>query len=118
MRHPNQSYVYVVQNDARKDLRDAERFGQLREVFGNVGRTYNTPRMIEHARRVFADWVPGDSVLMMGDPALCGVAIAVAAEYDNLVNVLSWDKHDYKYVSRAWDFGPASFNAFPDEQSS
>ncbi len=111
MQPGNKSSVYVVQNDTRKDLTDAERFGQIKEVFGNVARTYNTPRMLEHARRVLANWQPGDSLLMMGDPALCGVAIAVAAEFDNVVNVLSWDKHDYQYVMRTWDFGPESFDA-------
>jgi len=109
----NRSSVYVVQNDSRKDLSDAERFGQLKEVFGNVGRAYNTPRMVEHARRVLSNWQPGDSLLMMGDPALCGVAMAIASEYDNVVNVLSWDKHEYQYVARVWDFGPSARDVNP-----
>jgi hypothetical protein len=108
----NKCTVYVVQNDSRKDLRDAERFGALKEVFGNVAHAYNPPRMIEHARRVLSNWQPGDTLLMMGDPALCGVAVAIASEFDDVVNVLSWDKRDYQYVMRTWDFGaqPAGVN--------
>lgn len=109
----NKNSVYVVQNDTRKDMTDAERFGTIREIFGNVGRAYNTDKMIDHARRVLCKWQPGDSLLMIGDPALCGVAIAIAAEFDNIVNVLSWDKHDYQYVERSWDFGPSSFHIHP-----
>jgi hypothetical protein len=114
MQSGNKSSVYVVQNDARKDLSDAERFGQLKDLFGNVPRVYNTPRMIEHARRVLSHWQRGDSLLMMGDPALCGVAIAIASEFDCVVNVLSWDKHDYKYVMRTWDFDLSARNVLPD----
>lgn len=109
----NKHSVFVVQTDTRKDLKDAERFGQIKELFGNVGRNYNQARMIEHARRVLSNWSEGDSLLMMGDPALCGVALAVATEFDSAVTVLSWDKYDFQYVARRWDFGPDSFGVNP-----
>ena len=106
----NERTVFVAHANERKDLKAAEQFGKLRDVFGNVGRNYNTPRMIEHARRVMEDWQAGDSILMIGDPVLCGICIAIASEYDAVVNTLSWDRNEFQYITRRWDFGPESRN--------
>ena len=67
----NSKTVWIVQADRRKDLSDAQRYGELREVFSSVPRTYNTPAMINHARRVLAQWEHGDHLMMIGDPTLC-----------------------------------------------
>lgn len=107
----NARTVYVVQNDARKDYSAAEQYGGLKDIFGNVGRVYNTERMIAHARMVLSNWRPGDSLLMAGDPALCSVAFTLVLEQDDVVNTLSWDRNEFKYNRRRWDFGPASFKA-------
>lgn len=103
----NAPTVYIVQNDSRKDFSDAERFGALRDVFGNVGLKYNTSRMLNHARRVLRNWKPGDYLLVVGDPTLCGVAIAVISEKHPVVDVLRWDRVDYMYVPQSWDFDAA-----------
>ncbi len=103
MHNGNQATVYVVQNDSRKDFSDAERYGQLKDIFGNVGPRYNTARMLEHARRVLRNWQPGDHLLIVGDPTLCGVAMLVVAEQHGQVDVLRWDRVDYKYVPQCWD---------------
>jgi hypothetical protein len=95
--------AHINESNARKDLKAAEQYGVLREVFGNVGRGYQTDKMIEHARRVLSDWEHGDSILLIGDPALCGITMAVAAEYDSEIATLSWDRNEFKYVRRAWD---------------
>lgn len=100
----NTKTVFVVYNDDRKDLKDAERFGKLRDVFSSVARNYNTPRMLEHARRVLSDWQRGDYLLVVGDPTLCGVCMVVIAEMDNVVNVLRWDRAEFKYNPQTWDF--------------
>lgn len=104
MYNGNRATVYVVQNDSRKNFSDAERYGQLKDVFGNVGSRYNTARMVEHARRVLREWQPGDHLLIVGDPTLCGVAMTVIAEQQDVVDVLRWDRIEYKYVPQRWDF--------------
>lgn len=103
MNNRNSATVYVVQNDSRKDFSDAQRYGQLRDVFGNVGYKYNTARMLAHARRVLRHWQEGDHLLIVGDPTLCGVAMLVIAEQHGVVDVLRWDRVDYKYVPQRWD---------------
>jgi hypothetical protein len=102
----NERTVYVAHVNERKDLKAAEHFGRLLDVFSGVGRNYNTPRMIEHARRVLSNWQPGDSILMIGDPALCGICIAVASEFDDVITTLSWDRNEFVYIPRRWDLSP------------
>jgi hypothetical protein len=102
----NERTVYVVQNDPRKDYSAATEFGRLKDIFGDVRGRYKTDAMLEHARRVLANWQPGDHILIGGDPTLCGIAIAVALEFDSVVRTLNWDKYDFQYISRRWDFGP------------
>jgi hypothetical protein len=110
MENGNSRTVYVVYADDRKDLKDAERFGRLRDVFSSVGKVYNTSRMIEHARRVLSDWEDGDHLLMIGDPALCAVCMATVLENNSVVNVLRWDRNDFQYNSQRWDFTPANLS--------
>lgn len=114
----NKRTVFVAHANERKDLKAAEQYGTLRDVFNSVGRAYNTPRMIEHARRVMADYQRGDHILMIGDPALCAICVTIASEHDDVVNTLSWDRNEFQYISRRWDFGPESLIVHPDEQSS
>ena len=106
--------VYIVQNDSRKDFSDAERFGQLKDVFGNVGWKYNTDRMLDHARRVLRNWQEGDHLLIVGDPTLCGIAMLVVAEQHDVIDVLRWDRVDYMYVPQRWDLLSAPGD-FPTE---
>lgn len=112
-----QSTVYIVQNDKRKDFSDAERFGQLRDIFGNAPRTYNPPRMLAHARRVLKNWQPGDYLLMAGDPTLCGIAMIVVAEQFDEVDVLRWDRVDYQYTPQNWDLLGIYDEGYTDEGS-
>ena len=105
MEHGNQRTVYVVQVDNNKDLSDAKKYGALRAVFGNPRKPYDTASMLAKARRVLSEWQPGDHLLMIGDPTLCGVCLAVASEQGDIINVLSWDRNSFSYMPQRWDFG-------------
>jgi len=105
MEHDNARTVFVVQVDNNKDLSDAKKYGQLRAVFGKPRKPYDTAGMITKARRVLADWQYGDHLLMIGDPALCAVCMAVTSEQHDVVNLLSWDRDSFQYVPQRWDFG-------------
>lgn len=100
----NSKTVWIVQADRRKDLSDAQRYGELREVFSSVPRTYNTPAMLAHARRVLVQWEHGDHLMMIGDPTLCAVCAVVIAEQHPVVDVLRWDRNLFQYVPQRWDF--------------
>lgn len=113
----NKRTVFIVQNDTRKDYTPAEQYGELKDIFGNVGFHYNTEAMLAHARRVLSKWQSGDSILMSGDPTLCGIAVTVASELDDVVFTLNWDNRDFQYIRRRWDFGPAARGVSPVEQS-
>jgi hypothetical protein len=105
MEQGNSRTVFVVQVDNTKDLSDAKKYGQLRAVFGKPRKPYDTVGMIAKARRVLADWQSGDHLLMIGDPTLCAVCMAVASEQEDIINVLSWDRDSFQYMPQRWDFG-------------
>ena len=100
----NQKTVYVVYNDTRKNMSAAEKFGTLKDVFSSVGRVYNGDKLIEHARRVLHNWQPGDYLLLVGDPALCGIYMAVALEMDEEISVLRWDRMYQDYTPLRLNF--------------
>lgn len=106
MEQLNDRTVYIVYNDKRKDFKDAERFGNLKEIYSSVGRAYNSDALIEQARRVLDDWKSGDMILMVGDPALCAIAVSVALEYDEygMVDILRWNRFDMRYEPLECDF--------------
>lgn len=96
--------VYVVQADSNKDLSDAKRFGNLRAVFSNPHKPYNTINMVNKARDVLDNWLEGDYLLMIGDPVLCAVCMSVVTEVASSVNVLSWDRVVFQYIPQVWHF--------------
>jgi hypothetical protein len=103
----NMNTVYVVQYDPGKDFSPARKFGDLKAVFNNVRKPYSTDFMIKHARSVLKDFSDGDSLLMVGDPALCGVCFALVAEINGTVGVLSWDRLIFGYERATWRFDDA-----------
>lgn len=100
----NTRTVFVVFADHRKDFSKAEQFGQLKDIFSSVGRNYHGSALIEHARHVLRDIQPGDYILSVGDPVLVGICMAVALEYDGEINILRWDREEFKYLPLTLNF--------------
>jgi hypothetical protein len=102
---PPQPNVWIVYNDKRKDMSTAERFGQLKEMF--TGRV-NYPRAVEHARKMLQGYQAGDHILIVGDPALCGIVMTVALEYapvdSQVLSILRWDRDELEYQQMTVDF--------------
>lgn len=96
--------VWVVYNDSRKDYGAAEKFGKLRDIFSNLGRTYDADKMMEHIRYTMRNYVVGDYLLVVGDPVLVAMVTAVALEHDPEVNFLRWNKFDFCYTPFAVNF--------------
>lgn len=93
----NKSTVWIVYNDSRKNMSSAEKYGQLKDVFSSVGRNYDGSKMIDYARSILKNWKEGDSLLLVGDPTLCCICIAVALERTDMVPVLRWNRNDFAY---------------------
>jgi len=102
----NSRTVWVVQVDNTKDMSEAKKFGQLKAVFGKPRKPYDTENMISRARHVLKEWQSGDYLLMIGDPALCAVALGLVHELTEVVNILSWDRNSFQYIPQRWDFNP------------
>lgn len=97
--------VWVVYTDRRKDLSSAEKFGQLTDMFyyNNVDMTL----AIKQARKMLRRYKPGDYILPIGDPILCGIVMTVAAmDYapNETINVLRWDRKELEYYHEVHDF--------------
>ncbi len=104
--------VFVVQVDNNKDLSDAKKYGSLKAVFGNPRKPYDTVNMVSKARKILSEWKSGDYLLMIGDPTLCAVCMALVAEDNDIINVLSWDRNSFSYVPQRWDLGIINYDDF------
>lgn len=111
----NTRTVFVVQVDKTKDLSDAKRYGALRAVFGAPRKPYDTDKMVRSARRVLAEFQPGDHLLMVGDPALCALSAALVSEHCSTLNLLSWDRMRFCYVPQRWDLTPEALSGSPED---
>ena len=89
--------VWVVFNDRRKDFSKAEEYGQLKDVFSSLGRTYNPTALVSHARYVADQFQEGDYLLVVGDPALVGICMSALFERWETVTLLRWDRDNMKY---------------------
>lgn len=99
----NSNTVYVTCPPDGKDLRDAERFGDFKIVLPSIFKPYSPQQLLARARRELSGMQPGDYLLMIGDPMLCGICMTVAAEKVNTIRVLSWDKQHGRYEPVVWD---------------
>jgi len=97
--------VWVVYADRRKDMTTAEKYGQLTDMF--TGRV-DYSRAVEHARKMMSRYKRGDHILIVGDPALCGIAMTVALEYapvdEQVLSILRWDRDELEYRPEVFDF--------------
>ena len=100
----NKATVWIVHQDPRRDYSAAEGYGNVMCVFSSIAREFNPDAMIEHARRVLRKAQEGDFLVLSGDPALCGVCIAVLAEYMGRFKILRWDRVQLNYSVMTLNF--------------
>ena len=91
--------VYVVQENPRVDIISATKWGELITLTNQTDQLHLNPgRLITQIKRKLQNFDKDDWLLAIGDPAIIGVAFAVASDVNSgQVNILKWDKIERLY---------------------
>lgn len=104
------SQVYVVQNQHRWDanqrqfvpkfdLTAAEEYGKLEFLLSPTAAPFRAGPLIAELQEKLSKIEPEDYVLLIGNPVLIGIAVAIAAGYNQgNLNVLQWSGKDGRYL--------------------
>lgn len=104
--------VYVTQEDRYKNISQARQFGNLVTVFDQKYQVYvDSSEAVEIAEERLETFSPSDFILLIGDPILIGVAMAVASSRSPVVNALKWDRETRRYLRVSIDFNKISIMA-------
>ena len=93
--------VYIIQEMPGKNITSASKYGELKLLLKAGDQVYLDPdaytdKMIEKLK----DYSDRDYLLLMGDPALIGIACGIAAMVnEGRINVLKWDRQTSSYNS-------------------
>lgn len=102
--------VYVVQNHLRYDpdqgelvprynISSAERFGKLRFILNPRCNTQRPEEVVAKMDLILAGYTDEDYLLPIGNPALIGWAVALAAAHnEGRVRMLVWSGKDRNYA--------------------
>lgn len=95
----NDAVVYVVQDDGKKNLLPAMKFGRLETLItGSDAQLYNTAPLTKALRAKLRYIRPDDFLLLVGDPVAIGIAAAIASEYTGgKLTFLKWDRQERMY---------------------
>lgn len=102
--------VFVVQNQHRWDrereqfvpkfdLTPAEEFGQLTYLLSPTAAPFNPAPVVEELHTKLEAFDDDDLLLLVGNPVLIGLSVAVAADMnDGRVRLLQWSGKDQRYL--------------------
>ena len=111
--------VYVTQENPRVDIVLASKWGEIESLASPFDQVHLNPiKVVATIRRKLKDFNDDDWLLAMGDPAIIGIAFAIAASInDHRVNILKWDKRDKSYYPVRVNLrGGGIENLKPDEE--
>ncbi len=103
--------VYVVQNQHRWnsgasqfepkfDLSPAERFGKLTYLLSPTAAPFRPEPIIKELKEKLSEFGPEDHLLLVGNPVLIGLSVAIAAQFnDGAVSLLQWSGKDQRYIN-------------------
>ena len=91
--------VFVTQENPRVDILSAAKWGDLVPLASPFDQIHINPeRVVSQLRRKLKGFCEDDWLLAMGDPAIIGVAFAIAADANRgRVGLLKWDKFEKTY---------------------
>lgn len=102
--------VFVVQRQYRMDeergslvpkhdLTPAEPFGRLVFLLSPTANPFTPAAILPDLHAKLEDFCDEDYLLLVGNPVLLALSVAVAADYNNgAVKLLQWNGHRRKYV--------------------
>lgn len=98
--------VYVVQKPVVDiDVTPASRFGTFQVLLPRGDVVLSTEQVIADLREGLVDFGDEDHLLLTGDPVAVGMAMTVAASFNQgRVKVLRWMKREKAYLSLALNF--------------
>ena len=98
--------VYVVQeiagtrfNSPKINITGALEYGDFKFLLPELSQLMWSPGpLIFQLRKLLKDYTPDDYLLLVGDPAIIGVACSIVSDITNgKYNLLKWDKQERKY---------------------
>lgn len=88
------------------DISDAAKWGDVVYLLDGAQRLDDIPAVVESLYSDLSDMQPGDRLLLIGNPVLIGMAMAVAADVcDGHVGLLYWERRDHSYHPIDIDYG-------------
>ena len=111
--------VFVTQENPRVDIVSALKCGDLEPLASPFDQVHLNPgRVVASMRRKLRKFDDDDWLLAMGDPAIIGIAFAIAASVNHgHVNLLKWDKIEKSYYPVKVNLhGGGIENLNPDEE--
>ena len=101
-----ENIVYVIQEVAgtqsgnpKINIMGASNYGKIKFLLPEFSQIIFSPGpLVFKLRKGLRDFKKGDSLLLIGDPALIGVACSIVSDITNgKYNLLKWDKQERKY---------------------
>jgi hypothetical protein len=99
--------VYITQDTGRVNFVPATRFGDLEMLANTDVPIYgDTESFITRIKRKLTQFQPDeDFLVLVGDPVLIGVVVAVLANRFTKFTILKWDRQEFLYVPVTLNFG-------------
>tara|TARA_R100000808_G_C2134837_1_gene143343 strand:+ start:76 stop:423 length:348 start_codon:yes stop_codon:yes gene_type:complete len=111
--------VFVTQENPRVNIVAASKWGDLEPLASPFDQVHINPsRVVAQLRRKLKGYSDDDWLLAMGDPAIIGIAFALASSVNHgRINMLKWDKIEKIYYPVKVNLlGGGIENLNPDEE--
>ena len=92
--------VYVIQEDGRKDLTPARRYGEIATLLPPGQQiTFSAEHVYKALFIALAEFTSEDYLLLVGDPIAIGIVTAIVARLTGgKFKLLKWDRMDREYI--------------------
>ena len=106
MSESNKKTVYVVQeiagtrfNTPKINITGALEYGDFKFLLPELSQLMWSPGpLIFQLRKLLKDYTPDDYLLLVGDPAIIGVACSIVSDITNgKYKLIKWDRQERKY---------------------
>ena len=91
--------VYVVQEVPGRNIASARSYGDFEVLLpSNIQIMLSAAPSVLRMKKSLQDFIEGDYLLLIGDPAAIGVACSIAAFYNRgRYSILKWDRQEGLY---------------------